>query len=91
MRGFNHLSVGVCAGLAQDLRRICVGGSALRREYAELFELNRDLLLYVATCSYFEGKMQACPIAAPRNWRCTTSSPRGAGLQKKQAALDAAA
>lgn len=43
----------------------------------ELFELRCDLLMYEVINNYFEGEMQACPIAVPRNRRCVTSSPCG--------------
>lgn len=35
----------------------------LRQRLGELFELKCDLLLYDVTSTYFEGEMQACPIA----------------------------
>ena len=35
----------------------------LQRWFGELFELNRDLLLYDVTSTYFEGGMEGCPIA----------------------------
>jgi transposase len=35
----------------------------LRKRLGELFELKCDLLLYDVTSTYFEGEMEACPIA----------------------------
>ena len=35
----------------------------LRRRLGELFELKCDLLLYDVTSTYFEGEMEACPLA----------------------------
>ena len=35
----------------------------LRKRLGELFELKCDLLLYDVTSTYFEGEMEACPMA----------------------------